>query len=640
MRLRLAAAAVMLACCGTPALGADTSAPAAPAADVFAELPDVDSALLSPDGKRIVARGRQGEEARLLVVDVDAPAAKPHIFALGKWSVADMNWAGPDRLLVTVMTPAAIATFGLPTLRLVQVDVRTGAASVLDPKSRGLIGGNVLFTDPLGGWTLVASQDSIFDYPSVKRIDLITGAVTLAEKARPDVWDWYADGAGVVRAGIAYDARRWTVWYRATPGDKLKPVRGKLMDADESVVDGLRFLSDTNSGVIVTNSRTGRFGAYRYDFTTGALGEAIYEHPDVDITKVISDPLTGHVSGVTFEDDRRRVVWFDPELKALQARIDKALPGTQNVIVNASSDRNRVLIWSYGASAPGMFYLLDRRAKRFEGLLEPYAGLSAVKLSPVAPVRYPARDGLSIPGYLTLPQGRPAKGLPLVVFAHGGPFARDSWEYDPFVQFLASRGYAVLQPEFRGSTGYGKAYVERGYGEWGRKMQDDLDDGVQWLVASGQVDPKRVCLMGGSYGGYAALWGAIRNPERYRCAISIAGVTDLPAQLKYDRKSFSATRYFRQWQTRVKGGEGVDLAAVSPLAQAALLKVPVLIAHGEKDDNVPPKQGHAMVAALEKRGARVESVFYKDEGHGFSKHEDLADFLKRADAFLKANNPA
>jgi len=170
---------------------------------------------------------------------------------------------------------------------------------------------------------------------------------------------------------------------------------------------------------------------------------------------------------------------------------------------------------------------------------------------------------------------------------------------DPLVQFLASRGYAVLQPEFRGSTGYGKAFVERGYGQWGRGMQDDLDDGVDWLVKTGQVDAKRVCIMGMSYGGYAALWGAVRNPDRYRCAVSWAGVSDLDNLMKYDRKSFSAIRYFREWRAKV-AGDAKDLSAVSPIKYADKLKIPVFISHGENDARVPVKQSHLMVDALTK----------------------------------------
>jgi dipeptidyl aminopeptidase/acylaminoacyl peptidase len=222
---------------------------------------------------------------------------------------------------------------------------------------------------------------------------------------------------------------------------------------------------------------------------------------------------------------------------------------------------------------------------------------------------------------------------------HGGPFARDEWVYDPMVQFLANRGYAVLQPQFRGSTGFGKEFVSKGYGEWGRRMQDDLDDAVDWLVASGRADARRVCIVGASYGGYAALWGAIRSPERYRCAASIAGVTDIEMQLKANRKSFSATRYFREWRTKVQGRTDVDLRAVSPLAQAARLRTPLLLAHGEKDERVSVRQGQLMVAALEANKADVTSVFYKKGGHSFSSTEDFADFLARLEAFLAKNNP-
>jgi len=198
----------------------------------------------------------------------------------------------------------------------------------------------------------------------------------------------------------------------------------------------------------------------------------------------------------------------------------------------------------------------------------------------------------------------------------------------------------VLQPEFRGSTGYGKNFVEKGYGEWGRKMQDDLDDGVDWLARSGQVDPARVCIVGASYGGYAALWGAIRNPNKYRCAASLAGISDLPAQIKYDKQLFSATRYYREWRTKVGGVGNADLRTVSPLNYVAQIKVPLLIAHGEEDTNVPPSQSHNMVNALAKANILVSSVFYKEDGHGFDNAADLEDWLKRLEEFLAKYNPA
>ena len=258
----------------------------------------------------------------------------------------------------------------------------------------------------------------------------------------------------------------------------------------------------------------------------------------------------------------------------------------------------------------------------------PLGRINPDQMSATTHPRYAARDGLGIPAYLTLPKGSAGKNLPTIVMPHGGPFVRDSWEYDAFVQFLASRGYAVFQPQFRGSTGYGKSFVEKGYGQWGRALQNDLDDGLDHLVKTGVADSKRVCIVGASYGGYAALWGAIRNPERYRCAASLAGVTDLDAQLKVNRKSFSATRYFREWKTKVAGEEKIDLATVSPLQQAGRLKVPVLIGHGEKDEVVPVRQGRALVQALQGGRADVTSVFYAKSGH-----------ISRAKAILPITSP-
>lgn len=613
---------------------------AATPVSVFSERPIVTDPELSPDGRRAAARGTVRGKSSLAIIDLDRPGLSPRIFGVADGEIADINWAGDQRVLVTISVPGAF--FGLPMLRLIAIDLHNNTMKVLDPKSRGLFGGVVLHADPDGGWALVSSQDSLFETPSVKRVDLSTGSATLIERARANVWNWYADDQGVVRAGIAYEGRRWTVWYRATAADPLKAARGKLPKDDDGAVDSLRFLAGDRTGIIITNSRTGRFAVYRYDFQTGEIGQAIYEHPKVDVTSIVADPITGAVEGVKYEDDRRHIAWLDPQMGILQRRLEKALPDAENVIVGQSRDKNRVLIWSAGAARPGLYYLFDQAANLLTPVIQPYGSLADTRLAPVTPVSYAARDGLTIPAYLTLPRERAAGRLPLILMPHGGPFERDSWEYDPFVQFLASRGYAVLQPQFRGSTGYGRDFVKKGYGEWGRKMQDDLDDGVEWLVASGKADPKRVCIMGASYGGYAALWGAIRNPERYRCAISLAGVTDLSSQMRYSRKSFAAPRYFRQWQDVVKGegDKGVELSSVSPAAQAARLKVPVLIAHGENDEVVPPLQARKMIDALKQHRTPVDTVFYKDEGHGLSKKENVEDYLKRVEAFLTKHNPA
>jgi dipeptidyl aminopeptidase/acylaminoacyl peptidase len=602
----------------------------------FAELPLVSEPVLSPDGHRIAARSKRDGNTTLLVIDADHPENPPKTIPAGKLAITDVNWGGNRRLLVQLQLTTTIEGESVPYLRLAAIDVDTSTTRVLDPKSQGIFAGDVLYADPTGSWALVASQDDLWTYPSVKRVDLDTGKAQVVENPREGVWDWYADDQGVVRAGIAYDGQRWTVWYRDNPGEKLKEIHGKFDRDDNSTVD--RFIFRGGKSWVLTNERTGRFGLYKFDAKTGTIGQAIFEHPQVDVDDVFYDTLTGDVDAVTYQDDRSYVYWLDADMKTLQERLDKAIPDAANVTVGWSKDDKRALVLSASSASPGLYYLLDRTTSQMHPVVDPYPDIDSDNLASVKPIRYQARDGLTLRGYLTLPRGREAKNLPLIIFPHGGPFARDDWGYDPFVQFFANRGYVVLQPEFRGSTGLGKEFASRGYGEIGKKMQDDLDDGIDWLVKSGQVDPKRVCIVGMSYGGYAAMWGAIRNPERYRCAVSWAGPSDLTAMLRYDRKAFSATRYFREWRKKMSGDTNLD--TVSPLNFPDKLKVPLLIGQGERDQTVPPKQGHKMVDALQKAGANVTPVFYKDSDHNFSSTKDLQDWLGRIDAFLAKYNPA
>jgi len=290
---------------------------------------------------------------------------------------------------------------------------------------------------------------------------------------------------------------------------------------------------------------------------------------------------------------------------------------------------------------PGNYYIFQPAAGVMQLFGRVNEKIDRQMLAPTSYVSYKARDGLDIPAYLTLPLGRDAKNLPLIIMPHGGPYGvRDSLEYDWQVQFLANRGYAVLQPNYRGSSSYGREFAKKGEGQWGRQMQDDLDDGMDWLAKQGTVDPKRVCIVGASYGGYAALWGATRNPERYRCAASFAGVTDIRGQLNYDKAFFADPKYQRDWQQRVRGEQGFDMDSISPLKQVARLRVPVLLGHGDADHNVPYRQSASYADALKSAGKPYEFYTYKDEGHGWSTKEHRQDWLDHLDAFLAKYNPA
>lgn len=605
----------------------------------FAELPVLGGALLSPDGTRIAARFTDGTNDRIGVWSVDGGETR-QLRSIIAPNTASFQWAGNGRLLINTTSLFILVGFAIipiPVRRVVSYDVETGRGTALG--RGGGLADEVIFTDPDGRYVLLSSQTSLTTTPSVHRVDLATGTSVEVQRSRRGVWNWFADSQGVVRVGVDYGERRTRIYYRDSAGGELRLVDNDRPVRDDSIVDAIRFVDDTSRGVVVTNAETGRFAVYEYNFATDTRGATLFEHPEVDVATPIF-ARDGTLTGVSYESDRPQTHWIDPALAEIQRSIDRTFRGKTNQIVNSSRDGNRLLVWSTAADDPGTYYVYDRRARRMEIFASPYDGLHELTFAPVRPVNYQSRDGLTIRGYLTLPRGAGERGLPLIVLPHGGPFLRDNWVFDQEVQFLASRGYAVLQPNFRGSTGYGRDFVERGYGQLGGGMIDDMEDGIEWLVREGIADRGRVCIMGSSYGGYASLWAAMRSPERYRCAVSWAGPTDLRAMVRYDTNSFVPRRYVREFRQRIEGEERTDLNAISPLRQQQRLRVPVLIGHGQNDITVPVEQTRRLVQALQRRSAAHESIVYPKAGHSFTTAEERADWLRRVEAFLARHNPA
>jgi dipeptidyl aminopeptidase/acylaminoacyl peptidase len=441
--------------------------------------------------------------------------------------------------------------------------------------------------------------------------------------------------------------RVWKLLYRAKECEAFRiVVKGEYDEDDEAFNDVARIYQGSDDGYrILLNEKTGNYALWRYNFATRKQGELVYEVPGVDIDDYDTRNDSPELYAAYFTTDRPRAHWFDSELAELQANIDKAVGSTLGdraaSIVSYSRDRMRMLVHIGGSNDPGRYYVFDQAAGVMQLFAQANDKLKPAQLTATTYTKYKARDGLEIPAYLTLPAGRPARNLPLIVMPHGGPFGiRDDGTYDVEVQFLANRGYVVLQPEYRGSGGYGKAYTEKGEGQWGRAMQDDLDDGMDWLAKQGTIDPKRVCIVGGSYGGYAAMWGAIRNPERYRCAASFAGISDLKRQMKFWDGMSSSRSDRSEWRKTVKGDETFDLTTVSPLYAVDKLQVPLLMVHGDEDQRVPYKQSKLYADALAKTGKPYEFVTLKGEGHGFSSDANRQLWLDKLEAFLTKYNPA
>lgn len=607
--------------------------------EAFAKRPFFEEPKLSPSGELVAATIDIEGTPALGIIDLAHRDQSMKMIRVGEHRVRWYRWAGPDRLLISLRMKATLNGFDGFVSRLLVYQVGSGKATYLGYDSQGIAGDNVIFVAKDGGTALLSLERSVTAYPAVYQADLGTGKMTVVLEPQPPIVDWYADTQGVVRAGRGYQGGFMRFYVRAPGETSFRHIAGVRYEEIEGEIDTVRIPSTGDKSFVVTNEKTGRFGLYEFDWKTGEIGKALYENAKVDIDDFTLTDDGNAVEAVYYTDDRPRVEWFDPTLKAIQGEIDEALPGRMNFILNTSDDRKKVILWTMTASDPGAYFLYDRPQEQMARLATPYEGLKGKQLSEVRVVSYKARDGLEIPAYLTLPAGREAKGLPLIILPHGGPYARDSLGFDWWAQFLANRGYAILQPNFRGSTGYGKAFMEKGFGQWGRGMQDDLTDGVQWLAGEGTIDPKRVCIAGGSYGGYAALMGAILTPEKYRCAISWAGVTDLNEMMQYDKTQLLPSRY-RNWRERVRGEHPRDLDDVSPTALAGKIAIPVLVMHGTEDDNVPIRQGRIFGKAAQKAGKPVEYIEFEGAGHQIEKSADRTKFLTAIEAFLAKNNPA
>lgn len=638
LALVLAGAALPVA--ANEAAGTASARPARIATEDLARLPEFSDAKLSPDGMRVLFRSRSGGVEHVAYREVGG--GKTSGFALPEQ--VDLNWsrwAGNGRILVSVGRNTLFMGVEAYKSILLLHDITTGATSVVSREGQGLEGDDILFVDPDGAYLLLSIQRTIYDYPSVFRVSLPDGKMSEIVRPRQPVWEWYADDAGIVRAGVGWEGRKLRYYYRKAEEEEFKLIGAVRPDDKEAFFDIAKVVTGSDDGYVLSDEKTGRQALYKFNYRTREIGELVYgsDQYDIDDYWLTTDGKT--LEGVSFTDDRDRVEWFDADSKKLQAQIDRAVPDLQAWVTSRSRDGNRLLILGTAPDDPGVYYMLDRTTREMAIISALLQTLPPEMLAVTKAVRYKARDGKEIPAYLTLPKGREAKDLPLILYPHGGPYGvRDKLEYDPQVQLLANRGYAVLQPNYRGSGGYGTEYGDAGIGQIGRAMQDDLDDGMDWLVEQGIADKGRVCVVGASYGGYAALWAAIRNPERYRCAASFAGVADWAAMLKYDRRFFTKKAGAR-WAARLTGEGELDLTTVSPTPQAARLTRPVLIAHGEDDSNVPISQSKKLVAALKKAGkSDFEYVTYKGEGHGLSDPVNQKDWFDRLDAFLAKHNPA
>jgi dipeptidyl aminopeptidase/acylaminoacyl peptidase len=451
--------------------------------------------------------------------------------------------------------------------------------------------------------------------------------------ATPGVNVWYADAAGRVRAGSGRSEDGINPIVVARPGD-----RGPFADltdagaAQLSDIEFAGFAADQKTIYLLAVGATGRKELVSYDLVQQRRGAVLYANQEYDLGALVHAPNADTLWAVEVDGERPELHFFDDAAKREQAAIDSALPGATNRVVSYDRDARSAIVLSSGDTTPPDYYRYDRERKRMDFLFTANPELDRSRLAPMKPVRYTAHDGVPISAYLTVPEGAAAKNLPVIVIVHDGPSARASWGWDPVVQFLASRGFAVFQPNYRGSTGYGREHERQGYGQWGLAMQDDLADGVRWLVAQGIANPTRVGIYGVGYGGYAALLAAAKTPDLFRAAASFGAVTDL-VDLLENPAHYRTSDLNQPVEGKLPGDRGA-LAAVSPARLGAQIRVPVLVAHGLADPVVNAEQSRAIVDAIEGAGGKVESVFYRRELHELVGEADRVDFHEKLAAFF------
>ncbi len=611
----------------------------------FFRLPRYAAMSIAPDGRHIAAlapvNGRQN------VVVLDVPPKEAHaVTAFGKVDVVFVDWLDSRRLVVATGS-LATRDFDRRGGELYAVDLDGSDPKTLAaPDPTALVGHGLQFVRKLPGEgdDIVAQESTYgaegFEAGALVRVDSRTGRRTNISVGKPDVGEegesWVVDNRGVARALRATGKGRTRVWYRAGPDAPWR----KLADYANTEPGWfpLAVGEDDRTLYVAAYGGGDKAAIMRYDPATKTFGEVVARHPQVDLSNLVASD--GKVVGVRYDADRVGYAWFDPALARIQSAVDKALPDTVNLL-SWSRDRSMVVVTAYSDVSPGTFYLLDTKHGKLSFMADRAPWIKPAEMSHMKPVRYTARDGMQIPAYLTIPRGKAPKDLPLVVFVHGGPWVTgDDWRYDPDVQFLASRGYAVLQPNYRGTLRYGWKHLHASYGQWGLAMQDDVTDGVKWAVAHGIADPKRVCIYGASYGGYAAMMGLARDPGLYRCGIDYVGVTDLPLFLTMTWADYARSDFVDYDAKAMVGDPDRDakrLRETSPVYLADRIKAPVLMAYGGADRRVPVEHGLRMKAALDKAGVEYRWVVMEGEGHGFRDPANQKAFYEAVEKFLAAH---
>ena len=463
------------------------------------------------------------------------------------------------------------------------------------------------------------------------RLNIRTGELDLIAENPGNIVGWITDHAGALRMAATTDGVNTTLLYRDTEEEDFRPL---ITTNFKESVSPLFFTFDNQNFYASSNRGRDKSAIVKIDGTTGEELEMLFEHPEVDVSNLSYSHRRKVLTGIAYTTWKTERKFLDEQAEQRYNRLKQALGDYEIAVTSSNKNEDKFIVRTYSDRSLGAYYFYDATADTVEKISEVSPWLREAEMAEMKPITYAARDGLTIHGYLTLPVGAEAKNLPVVVNPHGGPWARDRWGFNPEVQFLANRGYAVLQTNFRGSTGYGRTFWEASFRQWGLKMQDDITDGVNYLIEQGIADPQRVAIYGGSYGGYATLAGLAFTPELYACGVDYVGVSNLFTFLRTIPPYWKPM--LEMMYEMVGNPEELkeQFEQTSPALQADKIKAPLLIAQGAKDPRVNIAESDQIVEALRQRGVEVAYLVKENEGHGFHNEENRFEFYEAMEQFL------
>lgn len=619
------------------ALGFGTANAAPPPIEAFARIPAIRNVAVSPDAKQMLFITGAGDIEALVTAPTTFESAPKPIFASkpGEYELNWCGWANNKRILcgVSATVREGVVLYGIS--RLVGVDADGANQKVLIQNSEA---GRAQFQDEILDWTPDEPDTVLMEldvertgYPAIFEVNVNSGRRVIRSRDHYPIRSYATDGAGNIRFGYGYAANSAVLQYfaRLDSEKKWMPLsKVKAFENNDELIP-IAIIPGSNRA-FAQGSYEGREALWEMDLTDQAEPKLVFSHPLVDAANPILTP-DRQLIGIHYETDRPFVHYTDEPTRELLDLLNRTLPATFNYISDYSPDR-QVYIISANSDVESKYYLLRSGTSKIFRIDVAYPELDPKTLGRMRTISYPARDGVEIPGYLTVPPGVRAEKLPLIVMPHGGPIARDSWDFDFLRAFLVSRGYAVLQMNFRGSSGYGSKWYFDAHQDWGGLTYNDITDGTQWAIKQGIADPKRVCVVGWSFGGYAALLSAVRNGDLYRCSASIAGVSDLHDLLRESR--YFSNRAFVKAQI---GTLKEKLRQDSPLRHADKINMPVFLIHGDRDIQVDVDHSRQMASALKSAGKPHQMILLKDATHQLRLKSERTKLLTELEKFLLQN---